>query len=581
MRKRIVSVLLVLFFLLLILPSSTAVEFENDPLLWKSGARSNIWAVSTSSDGRYVAAGTFRLMTDVETDNPNLFFFDSEGNLLWDYDANATIWSVDVSSDGKNLVAGSKEKKLYFFDSNGNLLWEYTTDDSVWSVDISSDGRYVVAGSYDNNVYFFDLAGNLLWSYKANDIVLSTFISADNKYVVAGSYDNNVYFFDLAGNLLWSYKANDIVLSTSISSDGRYVVAGSYDNNVYFFDLAGNLLWKYTANDEIWDISLSSDGNFIAAGSKDNNVYFLNSNGELLGKYATGHFVSSVIVSSDGRYVVAGSYDKNVYFFDAARIVIPLVTTTPPPTSPAPTTSPPTTLPPQTVLPTTPTPTHEPPKLTIVRSITKSNLIEGDNATVYITLKNVGGSRAIVLSLVDIAPEGLGSAEIRWQGNIEPDTATTFSYAVEAKKIKVLEMSHYNLPQLDVIYADFSGGSYHAISDPIPITVGIEPILPPRQKRPWGSYLFLIVILIFGFIIFKRRSNRDVYRRNVVNFLVQIKDKVKIRRKPMPKKEILQFPTKNILYSDKDKSFGIQPAKSSVSGGRIALLKQLKRDVER
>ncbi|MBI5389559.1 PQQ-binding-like beta-propeller repeat protein, partial [Candidatus Woesearchaeota archaeon] len=115
--------------------------------------------------------------------------------MTWSYSTASGVWTVSMSSDGKYIAAGSYDNHVYFFDSAGKLLWKYKASDEIWDVAMSSRGEYVAAGSRDSNVYFFNSSGNLLSKYKTAYYVSSVATSEDGNYTVAGSYDNNVYFF--------------------------------------------------------------------------------------------------------------------------------------------------------------------------------------------------------------------------------------------------------------------------------------------------------------------------------------------------------------------------------------------------
>jgi hypothetical protein len=84
-----------------------------------------------------------------------VYFFDSTGDLLWRYATGDEVWDVSISADGNYIAVGSKDYTVYFFDSSGSLLGEYKADYYVSAVSTSVDGDFTAAGSYDNNVYFF------------------------------------------------------------------------------------------------------------------------------------------------------------------------------------------------------------------------------------------------------------------------------------------------------------------------------------------------------------------------------------------------------------------------------------------
>jgi len=88
---------------------------------------------------------------------------EEEYELLWSYETGGIVDSVSVSSDGSYVAAGSYGT-VYYFTRSGELLWSYETGGEVHSVSVSSDGSYVAAGS-DKKVYYFARSDKLLWSY--------------------------------------------------------------------------------------------------------------------------------------------------------------------------------------------------------------------------------------------------------------------------------------------------------------------------------------------------------------------------------------------------------------------------------
>jgi uncharacterized repeat protein (TIGR01451 family) len=416
-----------LLFLLLAIPGAC---YGDSDLLWNYRIGSGVWTVDMSADSEYTAAGTFT--STASGYGHGIYLFDKSGNLLFEHETTDVVWSVSVSEDGGYIAAGSKDKNVYMLDMSGALLWKYEIDDTVWSVAISQDGEYIAAGSYDNHIYLFDNSGSLLWKYKTDDIVLSTSISQDGEYIAAGSYDNHIYLFDNSGSLLWKYRTNNVLFATSISSNGDYIAAGSYDNNVYLFDKFGNLLFEYETQDEVWDVAISSDGSHIAAASKDSNVYFLSSSGDLLGKYRTEGYVSSVAISADGDRAAAGSYDRSVSFFG----ITPLASVG-----------------------------EKAPKLEVTKSLSETTLERGKEITVFIELKNTGGTSAKLIEFSDEIPDGfnLVEGELSYMTDLAPGESKTFSYVIiyideinEPKKIE--------LPKPHVSYIDIAGNQYTAES---------------------------------------------------------------------------------------------------------------------
>jgi WD40 repeat protein len=290
---------------LLLLVGLGGVGAETYRLAWSYQTGAEVWSVSISSDGNYIAAGS--------GDN-RVYLFSRSSGLLWSYQTGGLVYSISISSDGNYIAAGSWDNRVYLFSRSSGLLWSYQTGAEVWSVSISSDGNYIAAGSYDR-VYLFSRSSGLLWSYQTGGVVLLVSISSDGNYIAAGSYDRVYLFSRSSSTPLWSYQTGSVVWSVSISFDGSYIAAGSHDNRVYLFSRSSSTpLWSYQTGGWVYPISISSDGNYIAAGSYD-RVYLFSRSSGLLWSYQTGGWVPSVSISSDGSYIAAGSYDDRVYLF--------------------------------------------------------------------------------------------------------------------------------------------------------------------------------------------------------------------------------------------------------------------------
>jgi serine/threonine protein kinase/WD40 repeat protein len=283
-------------------------------LLWSNETGSEVNGISISPDSKYVAAVNFQgnvflYKNEAETVDKNTY---KHSTLLWDYDTGSPVKAVSVSSDGTYIAAGSG-KKTYLLNHQGKLLWSHKIGgflSNVQSVSVSSDGAYIAAGSDSNLVNFFNQEGKQLWSYKTGGWVSSVSVSSDGTYIAAGSGENKIYLFNRKGELLMDYQTGGIVRGISISPDGIYIAAGS-GKTVYFINKEGKLLWDHNTGSFVKAVSVSSDGIYIAAGS-GKKTYFFNQEGKLLWTDKTGG--GGVSISSDGSYLAAGS--NKIHFFN-------------------------------------------------------------------------------------------------------------------------------------------------------------------------------------------------------------------------------------------------------------------------
>jgi hypothetical protein len=103
--------------------------------------------VAISADGSYVAACC--------ENNKVCLFARTDNTLLWSYQIEMDVYSVSISLDG-NYVAASSWSGLHFFDKSGELLWSFVTPFSIPSNNsISGDGKHVAIGDGKGYVNFF------------------------------------------------------------------------------------------------------------------------------------------------------------------------------------------------------------------------------------------------------------------------------------------------------------------------------------------------------------------------------------------------------------------------------------------
>lgn len=346
--------------------SSISFSPQEQQPLWSYQAGEDVASVSISSDGGYIAAGSWDgnvylfsrtsgtplwsyragggVLVSMSSDGNRLvagghglwFFSCADNTPLWSWQDPYTVHSVSISSDGSYIAVGTID--VYLFSSTSSKpLWGYYPRSTLGnagsvSVSISSDGSYTAAGAYiENKIYLFSRKSSTpLWSYTTGDFVWSIAISSDGNYIAASSAGNDkkVYLFSRTSSTpLWSYQAGGSVGSVAISAGGNYIVAGGEDNKIYLFSRASNIpLWTYDTHGEVRSVSISSDGSYIVAGSGRpglhtspyNKVYwFSRADNTPLWSCQVGSWVNSVDISLDGRFIVAGSArpDDRVYFF--------------------------------------------------------------------------------------------------------------------------------------------------------------------------------------------------------------------------------------------------------------------------
>ncbi|MBA7631843.1 hypothetical protein ES703_39379 [subsurface metagenome] len=211
-------------------------------------------------------------------DNRIRFFHKSSSTPIWYYEAYWDINSVAISSDGSYIAAGtySPDRKVYLFEKSSNKpLWNYTANARVSSVDISANGKYIVAGSLDNTLRLF------YESYEPLAFILTT--NADTPDI-NGSFDLNWTTSRLADNYsiyFYDEYITDINNSLTLLENGikslSYSISGLSNGTYYFVIVAFNQFGNITSNCISVEVKLFPPGSFTLstdAGNLDTDGRF-------------------------------------------------------------------------------------------------------------------------------------------------------------------------------------------------------------------------------------------------------------------------------------------------------------------
>lgn len=259
---------------------------SNRPL-WQYEA-GNAYNVAISKDGRYLAAATAGVESDVNTNLLILWKADSQ-KPLWQYHASGNFHDVSLSDNGQWIAAatGCPDRRAYIFSKDSNVpvvrSEMLTYDSPVPRSKIAGDGSLAV----------FNTDGG-----PNSDLVLM--FSKDSI------------------TPLW--KFNDGILRSSralgMTPDGKRVVAANMMGNVYLLDgVNGAQIKRWQLNISIGGLDISDDGSLIAIAGTDNKVHLLQTDSSDRKEVSFDEFVEEVDVSADGKYVAAGTGGA-VYFFE-------------------------------------------------------------------------------------------------------------------------------------------------------------------------------------------------------------------------------------------------------------------------
>lgn len=129
-----------------------------------------------------------------------VFLFDNQGKKLWSFSSqeDSTARAISISSDGNYIAAGTSTGHIYLFSNNNNKpLWKFTESGrfvQFGDVKLNLDGSLLVAAGTTKKVYLFSRESNKpLWEHPVNTWI--TKIDFNGEHIVAGTGPRE-YFFE-------------------------------------------------------------------------------------------------------------------------------------------------------------------------------------------------------------------------------------------------------------------------------------------------------------------------------------------------------------------------------------------------
>ncbi|CUA73480.1 putative WD repeat-containing protein all2124 [Nostoc sp, PCC 7120] [Rhizoctonia solani] len=282
-------------------------------------AGSDVLCVSYSSNGRFIAAGTW----------------DSR-ILIWDATScrmtidpiqghSDTVQAIAFSPDGTRICSGSSDKTVRIWDTqNGKLVagpFEEHNDE-VLSVSYSQDGHWLASGSLDGIV--------CIWSTKAwrrtsliqhHGVVRSVVFSPDSTMVAAG-FGSVIYLCDLSGQAIGDPLKghSNLIRTLAFLPDGKHLVSGSRDCTICIWDISsGRIVFgPFQEHTSVSDVQSSPDRRFLVSANVNDTIRVWNTDTwQSCTLFRNTGIVRSLAFSPDGLRLVSGSMDGNVRIWEA------------------------------------------------------------------------------------------------------------------------------------------------------------------------------------------------------------------------------------------------------------------------
>ncbi|KAL2011823.1 hypothetical protein VTN00DRAFT_4541 [Thermoascus crustaceus] len=162
-----------------------------------------------------------------------------DGKLSADLGGISEVWAITLSEDGRYLAGTTHDGhiKVWDLDANGEQIRDFETKGSFGtSIDLSADGRFIASGHESGSIYMFSTeTGRMPFSLSGLVKPVRTVAfspggkllaaAGDSKVIVLYDTSSGEQVANLSGHSAW-------ILSLDWSHTGEYLLSGSFDGKV-------------------------------------------------------------------------------------------------------------------------------------------------------------------------------------------------------------------------------------------------------------------------------------------------------------------------------------------------------------
>ena len=286
------------------------------------GHTSEIWSVSWSSDGQWLASCGLR-------DETVRIWKANERNQIRSIGETGEYYAPKLSEDGNRLIAsGHFGTIIRVWDRDGNMLIERNIGEGISRAIPNADGTTVAIATLAEKVFLWDLKTDELTTVFSERLVFNLAWSKDDR-LAAITNAGDILIWDEDLNLVREILgAHDGGRNVQWSPNGRCIASSGGGLSIKMWDArTGVALWQVSDLPRYPNtIRFNHVGNRLVSGHRNSLMIWDADDGEAVAKF--GHiqenFVSLDWSPDDKRLVTGSSASVTIWDVDSGRVALRL-----------------------------------------------------------------------------------------------------------------------------------------------------------------------------------------------------------------------------------------------------------------
>ncbi len=277
-----------------------------------SGHKDEVSAVEFSSDGRFIATGSW--------DNNLILWNASDGSQIKSLSTLAgEIYSLAFSPGNRFIAFGGTEKTLWIVKTDDLTIaaaGRFELENTVRSIDWAPDGKKLLVSDSSGKIYLISVSGiEKIFEFHSEPTVAVKFLN-DGIHFISASYDKRFALWNLHFDKpLTVYEHWDAFFSLDVSNDGTLAAVAARDGSIKLANLVTRQiddLRDHTGS--VYSVMFLPMGNSLVSVGEDRFVKLWRTDFTKEMQRLRGHttYIPALAYSPDEKFLASSSWDFTI-----------------------------------------------------------------------------------------------------------------------------------------------------------------------------------------------------------------------------------------------------------------------------